>query len=413
MKKNLLSGLIGLILIALFGNISAQTTDSITMGDNYANDVFYSFYHGEVKAEPRTNWDIAFYTIQFSAGIITNDGAGVMLYTWPNGDTSDWNNVDTSGLSNWPVLYNSIEDWENGAFNRNSTGHPDYGWGVYNIINHNVTGDSIYIIRTLAGDYKKLWIEKKYSLENRYVFRYANLDNSNEVQKDYEVNDYLDKNFAYFSFATEELIDREPPRDQWDIVWTKYVDPMLAGFSIPTGILNNVRVANNRFDNVPLTYNDYAAKPMDTLRAGIGYDWKEFDFGTFTYDVVDSLVYFVQDYYGDIYKLHFQSYEISTGKTVFVKENLYSTDISEEIASDNALQISHNPVINDIRFTLDSDAGSMDVYVYDLAGKVLISEKLNGFGEHMLNVDMLNEGLYFLLVKTGNKSFTEKFVVRK
>jgi len=86
--------------------------------------------------------------------------SGSQLYCYPTGDTSDWESVDTVGMNSWKVLYNSPENWEDGAFNRNATGHPDYGWGVYNTVTHNVTGDSIYVIK-VGNELKKLWIIKK------------------------------------------------------------------------------------------------------------------------------------------------------------------------------------------------------------------------------------------------------------
>ncbi len=131
------------------------------MGAGYANDVYYSFQNGTVKTVDRTNWDIAFFTPVFSAGVMINDGKGIVLYTYPKADTSGWNSVDTSGLSTWPGMYNSLDDWENGAFDRNAKGHPDYGWGVYNGINHNVVGDSIFIMKLSESVYKKFWLMKK------------------------------------------------------------------------------------------------------------------------------------------------------------------------------------------------------------------------------------------------------------
>ena len=55
-------------------------------------------------------------------------------------------------------MYNSEISWYDGAFENNSLGPPDYGWGVYNMINHNVTGDSLYIIKTISN-WKKIWIQ--------------------------------------------------------------------------------------------------------------------------------------------------------------------------------------------------------------------------------------------------------------
>ena len=127
-----------LIAVGLWaaGSLNAQTivADSATMGAGYANDVYYSLDNGTVATPAAANWDIAFYTNTWSAGIITNDGRSVTLWAYPTADTSGYATLDTTGLSTWPPLYNSTESWENGAFNRNSKNHPDYGWGIYNVI---------------------------------------------------------------------------------------------------------------------------------------------------------------------------------------------------------------------------------------------------------------------------------------
>ena len=85
-----------LLIAILFGSIQAfsitlMEDDSIAMGGGYANEVYYSFENGEVASAPRNNWDIAFYTLTWSAGIMINDGNGVELYLYPSADTSGWN----------------------------------------------------------------------------------------------------------------------------------------------------------------------------------------------------------------------------------------------------------------------------------------------------------------------------------
>lgn len=415
MKKVLQLSLIGFMLIGMQFNASSQTVDSIIMDQGYANDVYYSFYYGEVKTEPRSNWDIAFYTSIFSAGIITNDGSGVELYAYPNADTSGWNNIDTTGLSTWPKLYNSEEDWEEGAFNRNGFGQLDYGWGIYNFMTHDVVGDSLFIIKLTSGEFKKLWIERKNSQNNIYFFRYGNLDNSMEVAKEYDFIPYLSKNFIYYSFENDELIDREPASDSWDILWTKYIAAQPSGAVYPvTGILSNVSVANNRFDGVPLTYSDYEAKPMDTLKAGIGFNWKTLVMSPpFHYEVVDSLVFFVKDYYGDKYKLYFNSFEIGTGKTVFTKELVYSTSVADVIEEASNLSIAPNPVSNELRFTYAGNVENMEAFVYDLSGRVVHQKKFSStsFGEYSIPVDQLQSGMYLLLINTEKGTETQKFSV--
>ena len=69
--------------------------------------------------------------------------------------------LDTAGISNWAKMYKSTASWEEGAFMAHATEHPDYGWGTYNMLTHGLIGDSIYIVKTVEGNYKRVWIREK------------------------------------------------------------------------------------------------------------------------------------------------------------------------------------------------------------------------------------------------------------
>ena len=170
------------IITTILFYISPQAqTVQISMGNNYANQIFYSMQNGEIKNISNDNWDLAFTTDQYASTIRTNDGKGVELYTYHLGDTSDWQNINVSILNNLSSgMYNSEISWYDGAFENNSLGHPDYGWGVYNMITHNVTGDSLYIIKTINGNWKKIWIQEL-TTAGEYIFKFSNLDGSNEI----------------------------------------------------------------------------------------------------------------------------------------------------------------------------------------------------------------------------------------
>ena len=123
-----------LLLFLSFGAMTfAQTAVNVVTGENYANEVYYSFENDVLKSGAKDSWDIAFTSAQMSVSVQANNGAGVMLYTWNKGKADDWANVDTTGMD-WTPMYNSIEDWEYGAFNANTEmGNDfDYGWGKYN-----------------------------------------------------------------------------------------------------------------------------------------------------------------------------------------------------------------------------------------------------------------------------------------
>ena len=303
-----------------------KTADSvfISMSGNYVNDIYYSFENGIVREEPRSNWDIAFYTNTWSSSVIINEGSGVKLYTYPRTDISGWNStMDTTGLASWSAMYNSDTTWTFSAFEQNMTNGSDYGWGVYNIDNHDVVGDSMYIIKLTDENYKKFILEKKVSTRNVYYFKYANLDGTNEVSDSIDLNNYTGKNFGYYSIVDKRKLDREPATEDWDILFTKYVTQIPDGegniidYTV-TGVFQNVGVeaaeAGNRNVEDHSTDNLNFNNQIDI----IGSDWKIFDMSTFQYNIEPDLSYFVKAQNDSIYHMVFTSFEgSSTGNVTF------------------------------------------------------------------------------------------------
>jgi hypothetical protein len=390
------------------------------MGSGYASDVFYSLENGVVATAERNTWDIGFYTTIWSAGIIINDGTGTSLVTYQNGDTASWNAIDTTGMANWKRLNNSDTIWEEGAFNRNSLGHPDYGWGVYNVITHDVVGDSIYIISLANGAKKKLWIKSKNSINNTYIFTFADLDGSNQYTETLDVTPYEDKLFVYYNLSIGLAIDREPAQNSWDLLFSRYSTTVydLNGNPSPyvvVGVLNNVGVLSNKHYPVPENFRDWSLKPLEDVKVQIGYDWKYFDMNTFGYSIEDSTVYFVQNLKGDIYKFvptYFSG--ISEGKTVFTKELISLVSIDETLTSDNSMSIVPNPATNQIRIAVDVLTSSLaEVHIYDLAGKEVFSTKKPiADGQLKLELDNFQAGLYIVRLATEGQAFTQKLIVR-
>ncbi|MCF8378933.1 MAG: hypothetical protein K9H49_05100 [Bacteroidales bacterium] len=293
-------------------------TDSISMGAGYASDVYYSLKDGVVKTSPRANWDIAFSTDPMSSTVLINEGYGLKVYTYPNGDIEAWDNVDITDVESWTAMYNSDTTWLNGAFDRNATGHPDYGWGVYNTQSHDVIGDSIFIVKLSDGSYKKLFIEKRAAMTNSFSVKYGNIDAAGET-KEIACAPYISKNFIYFSLTSGEVVDNEPESSAWDIVFTKYYDESIP--YIVTGVLanENTEIAEVRGVETEL------AEPENGVYSSyidiIGSDWKSFDMGTFTYVIEENLSYFVKTSTEEVYKVVFTGTDGSTsGKMVFTVE---------------------------------------------------------------------------------------------
>ncbi|MEZ5198101.1 MAG: T9SS type A sorting domain-containing protein [Bacteroidales bacterium] len=406
------------VIAFLFGSVQSFSStlmvdDSVTMGGGYANDIYYSFENGEVHSVERTNWEIGFYASAWSAGIITNGGKGVELKLYPSSDTSAWETIDTTGFSGWPFLYNSTEDWEEGAFNRHSNGHPDYGWGVYNTITHDVVGDSLYIVKYMVGTeniYKKLWITKKVSIQNTYYFKYANLDGSDEVIEILNCGDYTDKNFVYYSMQNQEVLDREPNSDTWDILFTKYMG-INNGVPYPvTGALNNIDIPANRFDEVEPNFEDWMAAPMDSTKSPIGYDWKTFNMTTFSYDVHDSVAFFVMNFQKDVYKLVFNVFDYTVGKIVFSKSMVHASDIGEEIA-EKSFQLFPNPASDKVQVSLEGDDWK-ELIIADLSGREVVRMPLGNQSAVSVPLGQLHSGVYLVTLQSGVSKAIQKLIIQ-
>jgi hypothetical protein len=207
MMKNLF--LVAAISGAAFtANAQTVAIDTVSLGAGTANQVWYSLENDEQATAPKNEWDLAFrvsgsamsstilanHTGEASASSSTKGG----LWIYPKADTSGWSSVDTTGLSTWNGIFNSETSWV-GALGRytNPANAFDMGWGVYKMSNHRVYGDSIYIIKTQAGNFKKLVIDSLAS--GVYTFTFANLDGSDETSQDIKKTDYSSKNYVYFN----------------------------------------------------------------------------------------------------------------------------------------------------------------------------------------------------------------------
>ncbi len=408
MKRILLSAL---SLIALNSVSAQQVSDMISTGAGYTNAVFYSLEDGEVANVSNEDWDLAFNTSVFAVDIRINGGKGVELYTYPDGDTSDFANVDITNIASWTQNHNSSRSWDYGAFNVGATSSQfDYGWGAYNPTTHYVTGDSIYVIKTLSGDYKKLWIQ---TLANgHYNFKYADINGSNLVSESVQLSNYSDKNYFYYSLDNSTVIDREPATGTWDFVAMKYMAPQpQGGYYSSTGVLTNrglkTREARNIDPAVALWGDFTEEEDIDVM----GFDWKAFDMSTFSYIIESDLSYFVADRAGNIWQIIFTGFGGSAnGNIEFTKEMISAVSIEEKDAIN--LGLYPNPASNQVTFLYDLEDDAA-ITIYDLQGKAVYSNEFYGagFNQQTIDVSFLNSGIYNVVIKSENRIGTQKLII--
>lgn len=217
--------------------------------------------------------------------------------------------IDTSGIGSWKMMYNSMADWEEGAFGANATGEDfDYGWGIYNTITHGLTGDSLFIIKLQDGTFRQLWIVEK-SGSSEYKFRTADLDGENEVEALLAMNNYADKQFVYYNLRSNEVADIQPDADSWDLLLTKFTETSI-NYTV-TGFLSNDGVTVSVFhaadsttaaDAVP----SEAAEFTDSISA-IGNSW--YMLQGMSIVPLDTIAYFVKAKDGEIHKMQVTFFE--------------------------------------------------------------------------------------------------------
>ena len=308
-------------------NSSPYSEVTINMESNQGSDVYYSMANGEVNTVDRNEWDIAFSVPLQAATILINEGKGLELYCV--GDTNAWASVDANSINGLKPRYNNKTDWTIGAFNLNAAAWPNYGWGTYHQGNpdYNVGGDSMYIIKFPDNSLKKLMIRAKLGANSGNIIRTAGIDGSNEFVDTLSTAPYNDlKNFIHYSLTTHQAVEAEPNMDEWDLLFTRYVEMVPGPGSIlmpypVTGVLINPNVTVAKVVGVA------AEQAVETQSVNgyvsttdvIGYDWKVFDQQSQTYFITDNLSYFVKSVDGKKYQLYFTGYDGITAGTMTIK----------------------------------------------------------------------------------------------
>ncbi|MCB0699427.1 MAG: T9SS type A sorting domain-containing protein [Chitinophagales bacterium] len=418
MKKLILSA----ILVGSMATTFAQTADSVEIGAGYANQVWYSMLTGKQATVAKDNWDLAFDMVEIYATIRINSESGVMLWNYPKGDKGAWSTVDTNGLSTWTARYNSDTSWTYGAMGAYSDPSDpfDLDWGKYDVSTHTIKGDSLYVIKLVNGDYKKLFIEKL--LSGVYTFKFANLDGSNETTASIDKSNFASRNFAYFSIVDNKSLNREPDFTKWDILFTQYTSFVPTAYNV-TGVLHNRGARTVQVDNIPnvSTYMNWQSHNDNSEINTIGYDWKSFN-GT-GYDIKDSLVYFVKTWDKEIgeysvWKLWFTDFQSATGKYVFNKQTVYTASVAGVDGKTEALMTLYPNPSNGSNVTLvyDINTGAKEatVQVYDMTGRLMLNDRLQtaaGMYTYTIHTAQLQSGLYIVRLTVDGKDAVQRLSI--
>jgi len=409
-------------LLTSFGvNAQCPVSDSTTMGASQINDVYYSLKNGVVKTVSNKNWHLAFSVMrsQFpgnpSTGVavrLNSAGNNMKLVRLPaTQNPANWRNIDTTGMYALPELIDSDSSWFSTAFTKGyPTADPsNFIWGTYNSSSKHVDGTNVYILFNKAANiYKKVFI-KQVSFDTMWSVVVSNLDNTDSNFVQIRKNAFPNRMFVYYNAVTNEVIDREPANNSWDLVWTKYttfsVSTQGSGLFPLVGVLSNlgVQVAKNvgkKCDQVWLSTKTAQVNPKISL---IGGDWK-LHMGDGVFSIADTFVYFITSG-NTTHKLTFKGYiGGATGKSTF---NLYEATLStNELLSTPQIKVVPNP-INGIGEII-TDSKVEKITIQNLQGQVILENSLS----NTFDISNYASGIYLMTVQT-DKGLTKLKLIKQ
>lgn len=408
----------GILITLCLSSFGQAVTDTVSVQPGYALQSYYSLFQGVQGTHMADAWDLAFDVSGFGSGIRINDANGVELYKYTAGDSSSWASVDTNGISTWAPAYNSDTSWSTGAFNRSADGNFNLGWGTYNIVTHGVYGDSLFVLKLANGSYKKIWIQSLIS--GVYTIRHADLDNSNDRVETLTKSNYTDRNFAYYAFSSNTFSDLEPASSSWDLHFGRYVAPLAPGvYYGVTGVFHHPNVGVAEVRNIDSPSASWSGQTLDSNIGVIGWDWKSFNSTIFSYDIEDSLTYFVKDQNNTIWKVVFTGFGgSSTGEFMFGKEQV-AVSRTERIEALESFTVYPNPVSGprlNVLADLTGASEEASLRLFTLNGRMIKDLRIGlttGLNPLELSVEGLPNGLYLLELSGDDFKAHQKVLIQR
>ncbi|MFY1045604.1 T9SS type A sorting domain-containing protein [Chryseobacterium sp. GP-SGM7] len=422
--------LVSILAIAVQQTVLAQTdangytTANVTMGNAYANRVFFDLSANTTVSQAGDNWDIAFYRNNaMDKGVKINDAKNVTVYQ-ASGIPSEFDSVNPSQLSTWgSPLYNPDQTTrlQDGAFDtatKATAGPLNYGWGTYNVGTHTVNGEVTFVLDYGNGNFTKFFIT---SFASGYTFKYAVWNGSSwgTTQTKTLANGSDDAYFNYFSFTTGDKVpNMEPPKANWDLMFTRYytfyTNTMMYKMA---GVLQSPTITVAKVQ--PETQEtSVATLPASTAFSGnittIGHSWKP------TTGFYTDVVYYIKQG-SDYYRLYFISNGgTANGNMYFKYKNITANLDVTEVSKKASFGIYPNPTTADKKVTILFDVKEKatnkgNVEVYDLTGKKVYSTELSnqaGFYKQEMNLSHLPSGNYIVKISFGGKTETKKLIVK-
>lgn len=300
------------------GYFSEDTPGSANLvavdGADYPNQVYYDLSTAEnQKQNTRDAWDLALGCDSDNPNLFTNPA---MLAK-----------VAPTGSSDFNATYNPDDftfDHER-APNFYHTGRMMKNW-------QGTTPDSeVFIIdlgKTMNNKTRGYKLFQVLSFNGKsYTFKYSDLDHTNLQEVTVNVDDTYTHVYILLE-KPEQVLTLEPPKEEWDILFTKYMERLYDGtdtldYSVTGALINPYKTvayfheesyADTTWKYTELTKADIDPDRYTTYTNAIGHDWKYFDLDAGAYSVMRDKCFFIKDEQEVEYRFHFTGFNDAEGK---------------------------------------------------------------------------------------------------
>jgi hypothetical protein len=282
----------------------SSTPATVNMGHDLQDQIFYDLETNQVVYTSTINsWDIALEASPNGYHVFIN-GVKLRLYNTHN---SDFTHFKQSDIDN-NIAY---DDWKCDA----SCGLPDStimgNWRDASGLSKN----EVYILQDNSDPLSPIYYKLKMLSVTPTEYKIIISDINGVNAKNITLHKEDDFNFIYYSF-TDGIVNPEPPKTSWDIVFTRYIYQYyeMGGFpyTVVGALLNPYKTSAALLDSNG-NYSKVDVHALDTVklsnfRDAIGFEWKQYSQSTGKYIVFKDKVYIINTKSNAYWKLHFLDY---------------------------------------------------------------------------------------------------------
>jgi hypothetical protein len=295
---------------------SAGTMDSVIIGEQYQEVIYYDFETRSVVATAKVDdWDFCFESNDSGSHIFLNGGKTI------NGGNGVWvyntHQTQFSAVKSAAAIKDADYQFDAPSGLSDSTAFGT--WYTGSLQSGNLQSkNEIYIVKLDPTNFIKCRIKNCNS--NAYQIECAPL--AADTAAVFTLTKEKDKNCVYVNWSNNSLhsVTMEPNKNAWDIVFTRFrhIYSALNNFPyIVNAVLINPYQTLVAADSVTgyqqIKSFNYPGVQFVPNRNIIGFDWKSYDIQSGLYKVNPNKSYLLKTNSGNYFKLHFLDFYNKNG----------------------------------------------------------------------------------------------------